>query len=171
MPELSEVLRAFPDGELLIHVKDGDEITGELIARALRGASEERLAQITVYGDDAPVASFKRQMPALRAMSMSTLKGALIQYELLGWTGYIPEAMRNTQIHLPEVYARYLWGWPAKLVKRMDSVNTRVVLVRGHGSWSEGFDELEQLKAVPVNYTGYIWTNRIDRLAEVERDD
>jgi glycerophosphoryl diester phosphodiesterase len=47
----------------------------------------------------------------------------------------------------------------------MDSVDTRVILVAGNGGWSEGFDTTEDLKRLPANYSGGIWTNRIDQIA------
>lgn len=166
MPSLDEVLEVFPEQDLLIHLKDEDERAGDLLAGYLQGMDEQRLARISVYGSDAGIEQVKQEVPTLRAMSMSSLKTALIQYELLGWTGYIPPAMQNTQIHLPMNYARLLWGWPARFVSRMDSVGTRVVLVNGDGGASEGFDDIEQVAQIPSNYTGYIWTNRIDRIGE-----
>jgi glycerophosphoryl diester phosphodiesterase len=61
-------------------------------------------------------------------------------------------------------FAPLFWGWPHRLVERMASVGTRVVLVAGDGRWSEGFDSAATLKAIPVGFAGVIWTNRIDRI-------
>ena len=52
----------------------------------------------------------QERLPDLRVMSMATMKKALLSYLLIGWTGYIPGSMRNTQFHLPQNYARFLWG-------------------------------------------------------------
>ena len=92
---------------------------------------------------------------------------ALLSYIAVGWTGYVPKSCRGTQFHLPEKYAPWLWGWPHRFVQRMERVNTRVILVAGDGGFSEGFDRPEDLKRLPKNYTGGIWTNRIDRIAPV----
>ena len=70
------------------------------------------------------------------------------------------------EIHIPLMYAKALWGWPNKFVERMESVNTRVVIVEGNGKWSEGFDTEESLTKIPSGYTGYVWTNRIDVVSE-----
>lgn len=164
MPSLQEVLAYFPDREFLIHIKSNDPEEGELMAEFLRNLPEERLAQLTVYGGDQPVAVLAERLPHLRVMSKATLKRALLSYLLLGWTGYIPRAIRNTHLHLPLKYARFLWGWPYHFLARMEAVGTRVVLVLGDGRWSEGFDTLEDLGQLPANYTGGIWTNRIDRI-------
>ena len=68
------------------------------------------------------------------------------------------------EIHIPLKYAKFLWGWPNKFIERMESVNTRVVIVDGDGKWSEGFDTEESLLTIPDGYNGYVWTNRIDKI-------
>jgi glycerophosphoryl diester phosphodiesterase len=65
---------------------------------------------------------------------------------------------------VPLRFAPLFWGWPHRLVERMEAVGTRVVLVAGDGRWSEGFDALDSLQAIPEGYAGVIWTNRIDRI-------
>lgn len=162
MPELSEVLEAFPDKKLLIHMKDGNIETAMVLWRYLESMTEERKAQITVYGNEEGIAYLREQCETIRVLSVKRLKKALLHYELLGWTGYIPKEIHNMELHIPILYAKYLWGWPNKFVERMESVNTQVVIIEGNGKWSEGFDSLESLDNIPDGYTGYIWTNRTD---------
>lgn len=164
MPEFSEVLAAFPDKELLIHLRDGDLKTAQVLWQYLQDLPESRLWQITVYGDEAGLQYLREHNGEIRVLSASRLKSALLQYELLGWTGYIPQEIQNMELHIPLRYAKFLWGWPTKFVERMASVNTKVVLVAGSGKWSEGFDTLQSLDAIPSGYTGYVWTNRIDKV-------
>lgn len=170
MPSIDEVFKAFPDKELLIHVKANDEEIGKVLWNYLKVMNKERLSQITVYGDDIPIEYLKNQNKDIRAMSKKSLKQALISYELLGWTGYIPESLKNTYVGLPVKYAKFLWGWPNKFGDRMESVNTKVVIVEGNGKWSEGFDNKDSLKNIPKNYSGYIWTNRIDKISPIIKD-
>lgn len=165
MPSLDEVLNHFPDKQFLIHIKSDDSKEGDLLADFLSNFSSSRLSQLTVYGGDQPIASLSNRMPDLRVMSMNTLKSCLISYEGLGWTGYMPDACKNTEIHIPETYAPWIWGWPNKLLNRMDAVDTRVILVAGDGNWSEGFDSVNDLNRLPKDYSGGIWTNRIDLIA------
>lgn len=165
MPDIEEVFCAFPDGDLLIHIKSDSIETGEVLWSYLGKMSPERLDKITVYGSKQPVEYLRAQCPTLRAMNRDILIKAVLTYEAIAWTGYIPKAIQNTELHLPLKYARYLWGWPHKFVERMESVNTRVVIVNGSGEWSEGFDNLEDLKSLPRGYNGYVWTNRIDKVA------
>ncbi len=164
MPTIDEVFTAFPDKDLLIHVKDGNIETYEVLWKKLRTMKEERLKQIAVYGDDAGIEYLRNQSDTLRLLSMDMLKSALLKYELMGFTGYVPQDIHNMEIHIPLKYAQFLWGWPNKFIKRMASVNTRVVIVAGDGKWSEGFDTIESLDLIPDNYNGYIWTNRIDKV-------
>lgn len=166
MPELGEVLAAFPDKELLIHVNHGDLATAKVLWNYLADMSPERMKQITVYGDETALQYLREQNSELRVLSLSRLKQALLKYELLGWTGYIPEEIHNMELHIPLQYAKFLWGWPNKFVNRMNSVNTRVVIVQGDGKWSEGFDTAKSLQQIPRGYTGYIWSNRIDLVTQ-----
>ncbi|MDQ0215897.1 glycerophosphoryl diester phosphodiesterase [Oikeobacillus pervagus] len=167
MPSLDEVLEYFPEESFLIHIKSAEPTEGIQLAKHLSKLPEKRLNQLTVYGDDQPIHTLKKQLPNLRVMSMATLKSCLLPYLGIGWTGMIPSACENTQLHIPEKYAPLLWGFPNKFLNRMESVNTRVILVAGDGGWSEGFDQKQDLKRLPENYTGGIWTNRIDVIAPI----
>lgn len=165
MPELSEILETFKDKELLIHMKNGDLETGKILWTYLKNMSDKRLAQITIYGNNDGLMYLREQNSSIRILSRNLLKKALIKYELLGWSGYIPKELHNMEIHIPLSYAKYLWGWPNKFVERMESVNARVVIVEGTGKWSEGFDTVESLEKIPKGYSGYVWTNRIDTVS------
>lgn len=164
MPTLEEVLARFPEGSFLIHIKSNDLFEGLLLARYLQKLPQTRLNQLAAYGGDAPITTLKAVIPGLRVMSKATMKKALLSYMLVGWTGYVPASMKNVYFHLPEKYARFLWGWPHRFTQRMQDAGSIFVLVAGDGEWSEGFDTVESLKQLPKNYTGGIWTNRIDRI-------
>ena len=164
MPSIEEVFKAFSDEDLLIHIRSYSVETGEALWSYLSQMSDERLAKISIYGSKEPINYLREQCPTLRVMNKDIMVDALLTYEAIGWTGYVPDAIKNTELHLPIKYARLLWGWPNKFIKRMDSVNTRVVVVNGDGDWSEGFDSIEELKKLPDGYSGYVWTNRIDKV-------
>ena len=53
----------------------------------------------------------------------------------------------------------------------MEEANTRVIVVAGGGGFSEGFDTTEDIKRLPADYTGGIWTNRIDRIAPLFKEE
>jgi len=167
MPSLDEVIESFPEQKLLLHIKSSNAKEGQALAEYLKTLSSERLSSLAVYGGDEPMKVLKQKLPDLKVMSKASVKKMLIQYMLLGWTGYVPENMKNTFFYLPEKYARFLWGWPDRFVERMKNNGTIFVLAAGSGEWSEGFDTVESLEDLPENYKGGIWTNRIDRIAPV----
>ncbi|WP_070001159.1 glycerophosphodiester phosphodiesterase family protein [Cellulosilyticum sp. I15G10I2] len=164
MPTLDEVLDYFEGQAFLIHIKSNDPEEGELLAQYLQNIPQSRLDRLIVYGGDEPIDRLKQNLPNLRVMSKRTMKKALISYMLVGWSGYVPDSMKNTYLHLPQKYAQVLWGWPHRLIKRMDNANSLFIVVAGDGKWSEGFDNIEDLNQIPLSYTGGIWTNRIDRI-------
>lgn len=166
MPSLTEVLDRFPDKPLLIDVKSNDPEEGKLLARYLLKLPKPQQDLLAVYGGDEPIAAVKEAMPDMRVMSKETMKSCLIPYLATGWTGVMPEACKRTELHIPAELAQWLWGWPDKFLNRMDQVDTRVIVVGGDGSgFSSGFDTPEDIDSLPSNYSGGIWTNRIDLIA------
>lgn len=171
MPSLTEVLNRFPDKSFLINVKSNDPDEGKLLAQYLSKLPKKQQDLLAVYGGDEPIAAVKEAMPGMRVMSKSTMKDCLIPYLAAGWTGYAPKACKNTELHIPEKLAKWLWGWPDKFLNRMEQADTRVIVVGGDGSeFSSGFDTMEDIERLPSNYWGGIWTNRIDRIAPLYKD-
>ena len=168
MPSLDEVMKHFPDKPFLIHIKSNDPKEGTLLAKFLSRFSKDRLKHITVYGGDEPIAQLREQMPTLRVMSKQTMKACLIPYIASGWSGYVSKDCQNTEIHIPERIAPFLWGWPNHFLNRMDKANVRTIVVGSNSSsFSSGFDSEEDLKRLPKNYTGGIWTNKIEKVGKV----
>ena len=165
MPTMDEVLRTFPDKEFVIEVKDGKLETYKVLWEKLKTLSSQRLAQLSICGaSNEGIDYLRSQSKDLKLLSKDRMIQALIKYELLGFTGYIPEEMKNAELRIPLKYARFLWGWPHKFMDRMEAVNTRVELTAGGSDLSEGFDDANSLESVPDGYDGYIWTNKIDEL-------
>ncbi|MEK3978231.1 glycerophosphodiester phosphodiesterase family protein [Psychrobacillus sp. FSL K6-2836] len=170
MPTLDEVLSHFPKQNVLIHIKSNDSNDGEYLSDYLSQFPDSRLKKISVYGGDKPIATLKENLPNMRVMSLDTLKSCLLPYIAVGWTGYVPSTCEHTQLHIPEKYVPYIWGFSNKFLNRMEDVNTRVILVAGDGGWSEGFDKKQDLERLPKNYSGGIWTNRIDKIAPIIKE-
>ncbi len=167
LPSFDEVIQRFPDKQLLVHIRDDGIEIGELLLLKLKTLDKSQLANISIYGNDIAIDLIRNEYPEIKALSAKLIKKAFIEYELIGWTGYVPKSMRNAELHMPIEYAKYLWGWPHKFKKRMDRVNTRIVLVTKKGQWSGGFDTVEELKKLPKNYAGCIWTERIDKIGKI----
>lgn len=165
MPTMDEVLETFPNKEFVIEVKDGKLETYKVLWQKLKNLSPQRLKQLSVCGTSEEGVDYLRsQSGELKLLSKKRMVSALIKYELLGFTGYIPEEMKNAELRIPLRYAKFLWGWPNKFMERMESVNTRVELTAGGADLSEGFDHAADLKDIPNEFSGYIWTNKIKEL-------
>ena len=171
MPTLNEVLEHFPEQSLLIHIKSNDPLEGEKLADYLSMQGDSRPRNLSVYGGNDPIASLKENLPEMRVMSVETMKSCLIPYLTVGWTGYVPSSCENTQLHIPEKYAPFLWGFPGRFVDRMERANTTVILVAGDGGWSEGFDDQQDLQRISKKYDGGIWTNRIDLIGQMVKEE
>ena len=163
MPTLNEVFETFPDKEFVLEIKDGKIETYQVFWEYVSTFPKDRLYQFSVAcASDEGAKYLRNQGSNLKVMSKHSMITGLIQYKLIGWTGYIPKAMRNTELRIPLKYAKFLWGWPYRFLDRMEKSNTRVEITSGEASISEGFDSIESLKNIPKNFSGLIWTNRID---------
>lgn len=169
MPSLDEVLDRFAGKQLIIHVKSDDRTEGDRLADRLAQLPADQRKKLTVYGGDNPVDAVQQRLPGMRVISKATMIRCLGWYAGVGWTGYVPEPCRHTQLHIPEGIAPWLWGWPHKFVDRMAAHDTRVVIVAGSGGFSEGFDDADSLDRLPEHFSGTIWTNRIDTVAPLVR--
>jgi len=165
IPTVPEVVAAFPGREVKLDLKRDDPADGELLASYLATLPPDRLSMLTVTGGDQAVAAVLARFPQLRASSRQIIKKCLLAYAGTSWTGHVPGACRNRELVVPQRYGKWLWGWPNRFVARMRAAGTRVVLVRGEGDWSAGFDSPDDLAELPDGYTGGIWTNRVDVIA------
>jgi glycerophosphoryl diester phosphodiesterase len=167
MPSLDEVLAAFPDKRLLVHVKSRDAEEGRKLAARLSQLSADKRALLTVYGHDTPLAAVRETLPDMRVMGRGTLMRCLGRYIGLGWSSYVPAACRNTMLLVPSNYAWVLWGWPNRFLARMRDAGTEVYLLGpyGGGEFTTGIDTAVDVGQLPEGYNGGIWTNRIQAIA------
>ena len=172
LPALDEVFVAFPDKRLLIHIKSNDPNEGQLLAARLAKLPNAQLNRIMVYGGEEPIAVLRQKLSALRVMSRRTLKDCLIRYALLGWTGYVPEACRQTLLLVPTNIGPWLWGWPHVFQRRLAGYGTEIYAVGPYngGDFSTGINTPQELEQLPQDYVGGIWTDRVDVIAELLRE-
>ena len=164
MPSLEDVLTMFPDRNLIINIKSNDPQEGELLVEQLAALSSERQSQIMVYGGSRPVNVVRNKLPLVRTLWIRRLKQCLTRYAAFGWTGQVPAACDRSMLMIPRNYAVWLWGWPNRFLQRMATVETSIFLIadyQGEG-FSQGLDDLEQIRSLPEGYSGGIWTDRID---------
>jgi glycerophosphoryl diester phosphodiesterase len=165
MPSLADVLRAFADERFLIDIKTNDPYEADRLVRyldALPGADPPRLA---FYGGWRPTDRLRELRPEWMAFSTARGERCLKNYLLTGWMGRVPEECHRSMIIVPGDYARLLWGWPHRFVRRMHSVGSEVY-VGGRMDFRlksvEGLDSPEQLERLPANWRAGIFTDRVE---------
>ncbi|MDW3648711.1 MAG: glycerophosphodiester phosphodiesterase family protein [Bacteroidia bacterium] len=166
MPSLEQILTSFPDKDFMIDVKSNLKEEGKVLGESLKELSQRRSGKLMVYGGRKSVEEVIKFLPDIQYTTRPKLKSCLTKYFAYGWTGIVPAECQDCVVMVPENFAPWLWGWPHKFVNRMESVNSRVMLVgpyKGEG-FSTGFDKREDALELPENYRGGIWTDRIDLL-------
>jgi glycerophosphoryl diester phosphodiesterase len=165
MPELKDVLAAMPDRQFLVNFKSREEREGDMLAALVSEHPEWRSAIWGAYGGDEPTYRAANRIDGLAVWSRRGLVDCLLQYGGLGWTGYVPDACRNTKVMVPLNVAPFLWGWPNLFLERIRNAGSEVILLGPYEAGdpgTAGIDTLEQLAQVPDSFDGYLWTNRIE---------
>jgi glycerophosphoryl diester phosphodiesterase len=169
MPSLDEVLAAFPDERFLINVKSNDPQEGALLAARLLQLPPEQRARLRSYGGDRPMVELRKHIPAMKTTSRKSVIACGTRYLALGWSGYVPEAGRDSIMLLPVNMAWLIWGWPSRFLERMNAVGSEVFVTGPYQSGDPGtvgIDSAEDAARLPENFSGGVWTNRIDRIGQ-----
>lgn len=172
MPELKEVLAAFPDRRFLVNFKSREEREGDMLADLVAAHPEWRQAVWGAYGGDPPTLKAKDRIGDLHVWSRRGLMGCLLGYIGLGWSGYVPKACQNTIVMVPINVAPLLWGWPNLFADRMRNAQSQIIIAgpyRRGDSGVAGVDSAEDLARVPLAFDGYIWTNKIEAIGPLVR--
>jgi glycerophosphoryl diester phosphodiesterase len=172
MPEIEEVFAAFPEGRFLVNYKSNEAREGDMLAALVESHLEYRRQIWGAYGGGPPtertaslIGPDEHGGPPLTAFTSRGVRDCLLQYLGLGWTGYVPDACRNTTVMVPINFAWLAWGWPNLFLERMREGGTEVILIGPYAAGdpgTDGIDSPEELALVPQAFTGYLWTNRIE---------
>ncbi|MCO6178059.1 glycerophosphodiester phosphodiesterase family protein [Ciceribacter sp. RN22] len=166
MPTLTEALDALPEGRFLVNFKSRRAEEGDALARLLTSHPAYRKAVFAVYGGGEPTEAAIAATPGLKGYTARSAKDCLLGYLALGWSGYVPEACRDTLVPVPVNYAFLLWGWPEKFYNRMQAAGSDVILLGAYekgDTGSAGIDDVATWRMVPAGFPGFIWTNRIEK--------
>jgi glycerophosphoryl diester phosphodiesterase len=172
MPDLEAVLGQFPAGRFLVNFKSNDVREGDMLGELIATHPEWRPSIWGAYGGDAPTFRAADRLDGLKAWSGRGLKQCLTRYIGLGWTGYVPEACRDTMIMVPINVAPWLWGWPNLFQQRLRETGSEIILVGPYtvgDPGAAGIDTKEDLVRVPEGFGGYLWTNRIELIGPLAR--
>lgn len=164
IPSLEEALAALPNTPILFNFKSKDAGEADQLAAALKSARRDVVARRDAfYGAPGPVERIKQHYPKAWAWTKESAKACTKDYALYAWTSIVPESCRNGIIMVPINYQWIFWGWPNRLIQRMQSVGARVVVIGpyGEGETGTGLSLPEQLGEVPSTFNGYVWVEDI----------
>lgn len=164
MPTLGEVLAAFPRQRFLINHKSKDASEADRLDAYLKARPEAHPERLSIFAHENIATRMRSLRPHFRATSRAQLKDCAGAYMLTGWTGFVPQACRDTTLYLPVNWAWVAWGYPDRLLERMQGVNTDVMLVgpvkRMDGL--PGVDDVATAAMIPPTWRGGVVTDRVD---------
>lgn len=165
IPELGEVLTAFPDVPLMFNFKSKDAAEADLLAAALKAAGRDPVARGDgFYGgpEAGPVARIRQIYPKAWVFSHDRVEECTRAYAWQGWLGLTPAACKGGTLMIPLNRQWAFAGWPNRLLARMKAVGARVVVIGPMGDdLPRGLDLPEQLGEVPASFNGHIWVDDI----------
>ncbi|MBN8501561.1 MAG: glycerophosphodiester phosphodiesterase [Sphingomonadales bacterium] len=166
IPELGEVLAAFPRQALMFNFKSKDAAEADLLLAALNAAGRDPVALGDgFYGsvEAGPVARMRQLLPQAWVWSKESARACTKAYGWQGWFGMMPDACRGATMMIPLNYQWAFAGWPNRLMARADAAGTRVIVIGPQDDKDRpmGLDLPEQLGEVPATFGGYIWVDDI----------
>ncbi len=165
MPEFADMLDGTTGGQFLVNFKSRNAEEADMLAARLAEQPDWRARIWSAYGGQPPSDRANALIPDLHAFGTKQARKCLVQYLMLGWTGFVPSPCRNTKVVVPANFAFLLWGWPYRFAERMRQAGSEIILfgpVALDETGTTGIDSLSQLSLVPEHFDGYVWTNRID---------
>lgn len=165
MPSLGEVLSAFPYQRFLINTKSRDAKEADRLDAYLRARADSNPARLTLFGHENIVTRLHELRPHFRASSRTQLKACGRDYLLFGWSGVVPKACHDTVVYVPVNWAWAAWGYPDRLLDRMQKANTEVVLLgplKGRSLGMNGVDDAATAEMIPATWRGGVATDRIE---------
>jgi glycerophosphoryl diester phosphodiesterase len=156
MPTLPEVLAAFPNEQFVIHDKDGDAETRQLLIEFLGTLSAEQRSRLTYWGGEG-FAPLHVQIPEVQPYfyGQDELQACLGDYLLrMLFTGSLPERCRQQIIGIPYRMLPSIPGWPNLILARAHQAGARVFIT--------DVDTVEQLEAIANLPIDGIQTNHIE---------
>lgn len=163
MPSLEEALAALPNTPIIFNFKSKNPREADQLAAALKAARRDVVERRDAfYGHSGPVERMRTHFPRAWAWTKEDAKACTKDYALYGWTSIVPASCRNGILMVPLNYQWAFWGWPNRLIQRMESVGAKVVVIGPRGSRAgDGLTLPEQLGDIPSSFNGYVWVDDI----------
>lgn len=160
MPNIEEAVHALGlKGRMMVNFKSGDAEEADLIAAKLNAIGRDPSAKgDAFYGHPDPVNRIRELYPDVWAWSPQEARRCSEDYVKLGWTSVLPESCRGKTMIIPLNYQWAFWGWPNRLIARMEEYGGQIIVVGPHdGNAATGITLPEQLTEIPASFNGYVW--------------
>lgn len=168
MPTLRELAAALPGrARVLYHLPGSDGTAGEarsgaeaeLLAARLAAAGRDPVAERDAFLGPAPAIARIRQLyPGAWAWTREEAWQCTNDYRLTGWTGILPAGCKGQTMLVPLDSQWTMWGWPNRLIQRMEEHGGRIVVVESYNADAplRGLILPEQLGDIPRSFNGFI---------------
>lgn len=168
MPTVAEGLNASRFNGLFFNFKSKWAGEADILSAELKAAGRDPLKmRDAVYGHQRVVDRMRVLHPGIWGWTKEEVKSCTKDYLIYGWTGIVPESCRDRTIIVPLNYQWAFWGWPDRMIARMESVNARIILTGPYESSArgpKGLTKPEQIGDVPVTFNGYVWVENIHEI-------
>ncbi len=167
IPTVEEALAALPARPMLFNFKSKDPAEADQLFAILKASGRDSIKLgDAFYGgpESGPVKRMRELMPQSWVFSTKDqMQSCTRDYVLYGWTGFVPKSCHNGTLAIPVNYQFLFWGWPNRLISRMESVGAKVVVMGPYasGKSNEGLTTPQQLGEIPNTFNGYIWVEDI----------
>jgi glycerophosphoryl diester phosphodiesterase len=173
MPTVEEGIAALPKTPILFNFKSKNADEADQLFAILK-ASGRDYAQIgdAFYGAQGPVDRIRQLAPKNWAFNLKgEAKKCTKDYVMYGWTGIIPKSCEGGVLAIPINYQWPMWGWPNRLIARMESVGAKVIVFGPYesGKSNEGLSDARDLGRIPGSFNGYIWVEDISEVGPALR--
>lgn len=172
IPTLAEAVRALPTTPMVYNFKSKNPAEAELLARKLREAGRDpATVGDAFYGHPAVGARARELFPDAWTFSAEEAEACSKAYVFYGWTGIMPQACKGGTLVVPLDRQFAFWGWPNRLIARMEAHGGRVLVVGpiGDPDAPRGLTLPEQFGEIPDSFNGYVWVEDIWNLGPALR--
>ena len=154
MMTVDEVLRNFGHLPLIFHLADAR--AAEAAVAGFAGAGRKIGPGNGFIGDAAALARLRQLTQEGWTLDNAASRSCLSGYRLTGWLGIVPARCRGVTLHIPYDGGWTLWGWPYRLIDRMEGLDVRYFLSLDPDGPLVGLEQADQLGDVPHDYTGML---------------
>lgn len=161
---IQEALAALYLTPVLFSFQSDNAADADALAAALQAAGRDAEKQGDGFrGPAAPIARIRQHFPESWVINTDDAAKCGNDYLLYGWTGIMPASCHKGTMVIPLDRQWPYWGWPNRLMARMEAVGGKVLLAGPHSAQAPypGLTRPQQLGEVPLGFSGYLWVEDI----------